>query len=494
MKIIGEDSKTRKYALEAGVITKELDQTESELRQKRQEGIVTSGYIENEEIRQLQTRQRQIYQKLIMVFEPWKQAIAEKLKNIQTITEVDNNQQNEQADNMHALINKLSKQEDYFNQVEAALKKHELELNNWQKNHDKVVELGGLRVLGSERHEARRIDNQLRGRAGRQGDPGVTRFYVALDDDIMRRFGGERIQGIMNWAGMDENTPIENKLISRSIENAQTRVEGYHFDTRKHLVEYDDVINNQREVIYGERRKILTGADLRSNILAMVKQEIEEAVDEHPQPAPGEEPDYSLLLSHISGMFPLPKEFTTESLTRMTRNEIKDSLIRLSQTLYEQKEKDVTSQMMRILERLVMLRVIDSLWVEHLTAVDNLRQGIGMEAMAQRDPLVAYRSRASGMFKELLDTIRHEVVEMIYKVNLVKQPASGTLGRQPAASQARPIPVASSPMAKIVGQPSGAAQGKGLDRQAAAKSIQKVGRNEPCPCGSGKKYKHCHGQ
>jgi preprotein translocase subunit SecA len=384
----------------------------------------------------------------------------------------------------------------------------------WQARHEKVKELGGLYVIGTERHEARRIDNQLRGRAGRQGDPGMSRFFVGLDDDIMRRFGGERIQGIMNWAGMDENTPIENKLISRSIENAQTRVEGYHFDTRKHLVDYDDVINKQREVIYGERKKILSGADLRSNILSMVRKEIEEAVAEHTNAPAGEEPDYAALVKHIGGLFPpnvAIKDMTPETLSRQTPAEITESLYKICETVYEQKEKEYGAEGMRILERLVMLRVIDTLWVEHLTAIDYLRQGIGMRAVAQQDPLVAYRRQSSEMFQELLATIRDDVAHTIFKVSLVKKEATGKPGQPGAAAQppptiltqARPAaaqppaqqhrtgapvftpPAFSSPMSKVVGQPG--------QKQALPGAGQKVGRNEPCPCGSGKKYKHCCG-
>jgi preprotein translocase subunit SecA len=277
----------------------------------------------------------------------------------------------------------------------------------WQAKHDRVLELGGLYVVGTERHEARRIDNQLRGRSGRQGDPGTSRFFVALDDDIMRRFGGERVQSIMNWAGMDENTPIENKLISRSIENAQTRVEGYHFDIRKHLVDYDDVINKQREVIYGERRKILSGADLRSNILSMVRQEIEEAVDEHLNKAVTEEPDYDGLIKHFKGLLPanvVIKELTPETLSRQTPAETTASLDRMAEAFYEQKEKEYGAQGMRVLERLVMLRVIDTLWVEHLTAIDTCA-GHRHAGGGQQDPLVAYPPPGVEMFQELLATI-----------------------------------------------------------------------------------------
>jgi preprotein translocase subunit SecA len=345
----------------------------------------------------------------------------------------------------------------------------------WQASHDKVVSLGGLHVLGSERHEARRIDNQLRGRAGRQGDPGSSRFYVGLDDELMRRFGGERIQGIMNWAGMDENTPIENRLISRSIENAQTKVEGFNFDIRKHLVDYDDVINKQREIIYGERHKILSGADLRSNILDMVKAVIEVETDKFLKVPGGEEPDFAALIGAIKNIFPaVPPEITPEALSQMRTEEVVDKFVQTADELYAKKEEEVGPANMRTLERLVMLRVIDTLWVEHLTAVDYLRQGIGLEAAGQQDPLVAYKRRSSIMFEELRDAIRDDVAHLIYRVSIVKPGAPG---------QAAPAP--SSPMTKIVGKPG--------EKKPSLQPGHKVGRNEACPCGSGKKYKRCHG-
>ena len=367
----------------------------------------------------------------------------------------------------------------------------------WQTRHDQVLALGGLYVIGTERHEARRIDNQLRGRAGRQGDPGTSRFYVALDDDIMRRFGGERVQSLMQWAGMDENTPIENKLITRSIENAQTRVEGYHFDSRKHLVDYDDVINKQREVIYRERKKILSGADLRSNILSMVRQEIEDAVVEHTNVSGNEEPDFAALVKYVSGLFPpnvVIKDFNVETISRQTPQEITELLVRVANTIYEQKEEEYGAEGMRLLERLVMLRVIDTLWVEHLTAMDYLRQSIGMRAVAQQDPLVAYRRQSSEMFQELLDTIREDVARTVFKVSLVKQEASnskaGTTSPAPSsdAKSVRNVSATtfSSPMSKVVGQPG--------EKRALPQSGKKVGRNELCPCGSGKKSKHCCGK
>ena len=358
--------------------------------------------------------------------------------------------------------------------IDELISKHQV-FKEWKAKHDKVVALGGLHVLGSERHEARRIDNQLRGRAGRQGDPGSSRFYVGLDDELMRRFGGERIQGIMNWAGMDENTPIENRLISRSIENAQTKVEGFNFDIRKHLVDYDDVINKQREIIYGERHKILSGADLRSNILDMVKAVIEIETDKFLKVPGGEEPDFAALITAIKNIFPVPPEITPEALSQMQTEEVVEKFMQTAEELYSKKEEEVGPANMRTLERLVMLKVIDTLWVEHLTAIDYIRQGIGLQAMAQQDPLVAYKRQSSVMFEELRDAIRDDVAHLIYRVSIVKPGAPG---------QAAPTP--SSPMTKIVGKPG--------ESKPSLKPGQKPGRNEPCPCGSGKKYKHCCGK
>jgi len=340
----------------------------------------------------------------------------------------------------------------------------------WQEKHNKVVEFGGLHIIGTERHEARRIDNQLRGRGGRQGDPGSSRFYVSLEDDIVKRFGGDRIKSFMEWAGMDEDTPIENALVNRSIESAQVRVEGYHFDMRKHLVEYDDVINKHRELIYGERKKILSGADLKANILSMVKEEIQGIVAVHTADEHGIGWDIEGLIGEASAIFPLPPTLTASALSQLKPKQIEDRLIELAEALYEEREKELGSDNMRVLERLVMLRTMDSLWVEHLTAMENMRQGIGLMAVAQRDPLVAYKREGHNLFQNLLSTIQHDVVHTIYHVGIVRREVPP---RAPA-----PVQV-----------------GAGGDKKQRLKvGGKKVGRNDPCPCGSGKKYKHCCGR
>ena len=345
--------------------------------------------------------------------------------------------------------------------------------SEWQEKHNKVVELGGLHIVGTERHEARRIDNQLRGRAGRQGDPGSSRFYVSLEDDVVRRFGGDRFKGLMEWAGMDEDTPIESRLVNRTIEGSQVRVEGYHFDMRKHLVEYDDVINQHREIIYGERRKILKGADLKTNTLSMIREEMQDVVAAHIPDERGYDMDMKGLITDVGTIFPLPPELNADALSQLKPKEIEARLIETAETLYEEREKEFGSDATRVLERLVMLRIIDSLWVEHLTMMEQMRQGIGLMGMAQRDPLVAYKTQGHEQFQHLLSTIRHDLVHTIYHMRIEKKEAP------------RPAP---SPMAQL------ASGGDTKFKTPMRVKGKKIGRNEPCPCGSGKKYKHCCGR
>ncbi|MBI2164837.1 MAG: preprotein translocase subunit SecA [Chloroflexi bacterium] len=342
----------------------------------------------------------------------------------------------------------------------------------WEEEHRQVVAAGGLHVLGTERHEARRIDNQLRGRSGRQGDPGSSRFYTSLEDDLMRRFGGDRIKTFMNWAGLPDDQPIENAMVTKAIEGAQVKVEAHNFEMRKHLVEYDDVVNRHREVIYQERHKILSGADLKTNILGMIEAELKETLARF---LPGDDADrWELdgLIQELRTVFPLPEHLQKASLKSMAREEVDNSLLTHSRELYEQRERDIGPDNMRVLERLVMLRTIDSHWVEHLTAVENTRQGIGLQAYGQRDPLVEFKSEGHRMFQDLLARIQHDIVHTIYHVSLM-------VNKSPEAPAER---VKASPMAAVA-----------RPRQVASAASTKVGRNDPCPCGSGKKYKRCHG-
>ena len=325
----------------------------------------------------------------------------------------------------------------------------------WLKEHDRVVQLGGLHVVGTEHHEARRIDNQLRGRAGRQGDPGSSCFYASLEDDVVRRFGGDRIKGLMQWAGLGEDKPIEHPVVNKAITNAQVQTEGYNFDIRKHLVEYDDVINHQRQVIYDERKKILSGADLRANIISMIEEEIRGAVDARLDSATGEL-DLPGLKEDLAAIFPQPPDIAAKS----NAAQIAQDLTSFAAGLYQKKEEEIGARDMRLVERMVMLRVIDRLWMEHLTIMEDMRQGIGLRAVAQQDPLVVYKREGGNLFDGLLAGIKHDVVRNIYRVSVTREPPR----RKPPRPQFSP------------------------------QTGKKVGRNDPCPCGSGKKYKHCCGR
>jgi preprotein translocase subunit SecA len=423
----------------------------------------------------------------------------------------------------------------------------------WQEEHNKVVELGGLHIVGTEHHEARRIDNQLRGRAGRQGDPGSSRFYASLEDEIVSRFGGDRVKGIMQWAGMDENTPIEHSFATRAMTNSQVKTEGYHFDIRKHLVEYDDVVNKHREVIYADRKKILSGGDLKANILSMVKDEVHGLFDEEnvrllieheikgrvydhfarnpnngnlqalvknmsacfPIPDglgvdmlsalsaeeiiqrlvehargllkqwdPEADDESRRLVEHlvmpaliqnrltdqisddrgrkrvILGIFPeLPAQFKPATLSRQPFGQTVNELIHHAEDLYERLGREVGVDDMRRREREILLWAIDRSWMNHLTDMDELRQGIGLRAAGQEQPLVVYKREAHRSFENLLANIRHDVAHSIYHAGISRE----------APKKKEPVPVT-------------------------RRAGQKVGRNDPCPCGSGKKYKHCCGK
>ncbi|MEE8619518.1 MAG: preprotein translocase subunit SecA [Dehalococcoidia bacterium] len=329
----------------------------------------------------------------------------------------------------------------------------------WQEDHNKVIELGGLHIVGTEHHEARRIDNQLRGRAGRQGDPGSSRFYASVEDELLRRFGGERVKGIMQWAGMDENSPIEHSFATKALTNSQVQTEGYHFNIRKHLVEYDDVINKHREVIYAERKKILSGADLKANIISMVQHEIQNLVARHLSSARYEpeegQSNLSGLLEDISSIFPLPPQFRSDGFSELNDKQIIEKLTDYAIALYDQREQELGPDNMRIAERLVMLRVIDRLWMYHLTDMEHLREGISLRSVGQEQPLVVYKREGHASFEALLASIQHDVAHSIYRVGIAKE----TQKKKETA-----------PVGK------------------------KVGRNDPCPCGSGRKYKHCCGK
>ena len=362
----------------------------------------------------------------------------------------------------------------------------------WQAEHDRVLKQGGLFILGTERHEARRIDNQLRGRSGRQGDVGQSRFYVALDDELMRRFGGDTIKRFMGWA-MEEEGHIESKAVSKAIESAQVKTEAFHFDIRKHLVEYDDVVNTHRDVIYGEREKLLGGADLKANMVSMVEANLVEMLQQYLVGNNPEQWNTEDLVRELSGIMPLPPEFRDpDDMRDYSTEEIEEGVLGHASFLYEKVEDELGADEMRNLERHVMLRVIDSNWVQHLTAMENLRQGIGLHAFGQRDPLVMYKKEGHEKFQELQSRIQRDIVHAIYNIGDMMQQnarlngsnkgnanANGRRQRSNGASERDNASV----MTNVVSN----------QREAVPAGSRKVGRNSLCPCGSGKKYKRCHG-
>jgi preprotein translocase subunit SecA len=346
---------------------------------------------------------------------------------------------------------------------------------------------GGLHIVGTERHESRRIDNQLRGRAGRQGDPGSSRFFLALDDDLMRIFGGERIKGMMNMLRVADDEPIESRLVSRQIEGAQTKVEGHNFDARRYLVEYDDVMNKQREIIYGERRKVLEGADLREQVQGWIRKAVEDAVNEHCESRHPDNWDLEGLVTQLGAVFPLPpfNEVAADEFGE-TKEAAVERLMEYADAAYKAKEAEMTEPMMRKIEQFVVLKTIDSKWISYLTEMEHFKEGIGLRAFGQKDPLVEYKNEAFQAFQELLNGIQFDIATTVFRVQLVKEPPTPTppaalasaRGRQAGATTA--VATASSP--------------NGGDGSAAPVPAGKLGRNDPCWCGSGKKFKKCHGR
>jgi preprotein translocase subunit SecA len=331
-----------------------------------------------------------------------------------------------------------------------------------------VAEAGGLHIIGTERHESRRIDNQLRGRSGRQGDPGSSRFYVSLEDELMRRFGSERIAGLMERLGMEEAVPIEHRIISKSIESAQTKVEGHNFDMRRHVVQYDDVMNKHRERVYDDRRKIVAGEDMSDQVADMIAAELEGIADTNVGQR-GDDIDYAGIVEAYTGLVPIG-HVKLADIEGLDRENILDALETDADRAYDEVESRFGGEAMRQVERHIMLAVIDRLWVEHLTAMDDLREGVGLQAYGQRDPLVVYKTEGYKMFQRLLDNIQHDVVHTMFRV-------------QPAVAQ--------QPVRTRVTQEATTNRDNGA---ASPTKKRKIGVNDPCPCGSGKKYKHCHGR
>jgi preprotein translocase subunit SecA len=408
-------------------------------------------------------------------------------------------------------------------------------------DHVRVVEAGGLHIIGTERHESRRIDNQLRGRAGRQGDPGSSRFYLSLDDDLMKRFASERVAGLMERFGLEDDMAIESRLVSRTIESAQSRVEGFNFDMRKRVVEFDDVINKQRETIYAERDKVLRNEDLTETILSFLDDEVESLVASY---CGADAPDDWNMAGLANALAAMGLDGPGTSEDELWEVGGSDALVahlrELAEKKLEDKEAEVGEVDWALVERLLLLRVIDSLWVEHLTELDDMRRGIGLRGYAQQDPLNEFKKEAFSLYEELRSLIRHQVATTIFRVSITRQAASQPVpvGSAPAAASSAPAatamaaPSASSPTpagarAGVPGVASGApaASGAGLAAglgsspmgRATRESLgdqplaqgapgaggvrpgytpagQRIGRNEPCWCGSGQKYKKCHGR
>ena len=352
---------------------------------------------------------------------------------------------------------------------------------DWQEEHERVVQLGGLHVLGTEHHDARRIDNQLRGRSGRQGDPGSAQFYISLEDELMQRFGGERIKSFMGWTGLDEDSPIENKLITKSIGNAQVKVESYHFDIRKHLLDYDDVLNQQRTIIYNDRHRILSGDNLREKVVDMLRKEFADLARRNLPGRHADDWEVTSFLSELALICPLPPELDDEEkVYKFNQQQIMDTLSDYAEKVYDWREEELGSEQMRTLERLLLLRSIDIPWVNHLTIMENLRTGIGLHAYGQRDPLVVYRTEGHKTFQELLQRMQTDVAHSLFHVVVTQQPGrppgTGGNGRTGGNGATQDTPMKQFSAGKR-----------------AAPTGTKIGRNAPCPCGSGKKYKRCCG-
>ena len=344
------------------------------------------------------------------------------------------------------------------------------------REHDEVVKLGGLHIIGTERHESRRIDNQLRGRAGRQGDPGSTRFYVSLEDELMRRFGADRISGLMERLNPDDDMPIEAKMVTKQIENAQKRVEANNFEIRKNVLRYDDVMNKQREIIYGQRRRVLMGENVRGSILDMLHTTLDAMIDSYANAhATAADWDLKALSNEVSDLLFVPRQtaFPETALEGLSHDALKERVHAFADNCYQKKEQEITSEGgdMREVERVVLLRTVDSHWMEHIDAMDELKQGIGLRAYAQRDPVNAYTAEGFDMFDAMVEAIREETARTIFRVSVKKRPVQREQLAKPTDTPAEGgnKPVRKDPRAQI-------------------------GRNDPCPCGSGKKYKNCCGK
>ncbi|MGD0672770.1 MAG: SEC-C metal-binding domain-containing protein, partial [Candidatus Binatus sp.] len=363
---------------------------------------------------------------------------------------------------------------------QAALAKY---VEQCKAEREKVLEAGGLHILGTERHESRRIDNQLRGRSGRQGDPGSSRFYMSLEDDLLRIFGADRLKGLMGRIGMEDNEPIEHRWISRAIENAQKKVEAHNFDIRKHLLEYDDVMNKQREVVYHRRRELLSGTSLKADVLDMCDALIEEIAGAHADSeVDAAQWDWKAIDDAFFKQFKFRPGFNAQTEVAGKPVQSADDLTEIASErvhqLYDQREAEFTEPVMRQIEKIVMLQTLDSLWKDHLLAMDHLKEGIGLRGYAQVNPLTEYQKEGFTMFEALMAVMQQDVVEKVFSVQVQRQ--------QDVEQIQQPKPQ------RVVMSHGGESETPAATP--AKRDAEKVGRNDPCPCGSGKKYKRCHGK
>ncbi len=340
-----------------------------------------------------------------------------------------------------------------------------------------VVDLEGLHILGTERHESRRIDNQLRGRSGRQGDPGTSRFYLALEDDLLRIFGGERMGNIMDNLGMQEGEPIEHNLISRAIENAQKKVEGHNFEIRKQLLEYDNVMNQQREVIYRQRREALSGGSLKSAVMAMIGEKAQEIAKTYAEERVSpEEWDLKGLRDKVFKQFNTQLDLTGETLESLNSEGLATMIQEGAERLYEERERAIGAEQCRELERIVMLQTVDQLWKDHLLSMDHLKEGIGLRGYAQQDPLLVYKREGFALFSDMISRIKEQTLGILFRVQIAEPESLSELQK---------------PKEQTLIYSGGDGGGP---KEPVRRESKKVGRNAPCPCGSGKKFKKCCGR
>jgi preprotein translocase subunit SecA len=366
---------------------------------------------------------------------------------------------------------------------ETMQKAYEKALSIVQKEKEKVIQLGGLHVLGTERHEARRIDNQLRGRSGRQGDPGSSRFYLSLEDDLLRIFGSERISSIMDRLGIDEDQPIEHRLVTKAIENAQRRVEAHNFEIRKHLLEYDNVMNQQREVIYSQRREVLAGEDLKDSLTEMIEEQVEGIVDLFAaEKAHPEDWDLKGLQDAVYQQFSFRWTTPSSEENGLNRNRLRDLLLDKAKEIYQKKEEEFGAETLRYLEKVIMLQSVDYHWKDHLLAIDQLKEGIGLRGYGQKDPRIEYQKEAYQMFLEMMDRIKRDTVEKLFAIQIAKEQGV----KEMKVERKQTFVLSRGETTQSAGGET--EDGKGVTYRREGK---KIGRNDPCPCGSGKKYKRC---